>query len=447
MGEKEIADHVEIETDDTVDEFSSRTHIGPSYTHDVDARLPIEEGNFRLRLFRDRNEKEHLALVKGDVKDKEDVLCRVHSECLTGDLLGSLRCDCGPQLRESIRRISEEGEGVLIYLRQEGRGIGLVSKLKAYNLQDQGYDTVDANLLLGHKAEERDYGIAEFILRELGAQSIKLLSNNPDKINKLKRRGVVITERLPMHPRVNGENLRYLKTKVERMEHRIDIGTLSPNAPEREEVKRYVRRKISGNNPISVTLYMVQGLDGRTPVKGPAPYTRDEEEEHLLRKQLRDLHDAFLVDVESIKQNNMDLESNNSAPFIMDPVPSNEGDGSSIRIVRDDLDEDTGEDTIRVPFDMGRPDPDLLLKKIVKRGIDSIMVEGPPRFLSELLRKRRADVLVSTIVPYFFDDGTCAMEGLSDNPTGHIVSMNELNFKRIGEHMVYFGSPEWNGPR
>jgi len=173
---------------DLVTGLDSPVSIPDSIRHEVAARLPTKEGIFRIHVFRDPAGREHLALVKGDVRDRENVLTRVHSECMTGDLFGSLRCDCGPQLHHAMRMIDEEREGILIYLRQEGRGIGLAQKLKAYNLQDMGYDTVDANLVLGHRAEERDYTIARDIIETLGTLSIRLLSNNPDKVKKLTAR-------------------------------------------------------------------------------------------------------------------------------------------------------------------------------------------------------------------------------------------------------------------
>ena len=184
------------------------------------ARVPTAFGEFQLCLYSDHySDKEHLALVIGELAGKQNVLVRLHSECFTGDVLGSLRCDCGDQLHRAMSLIAEEGMGVLVYLRQEGRGIGLLDKLRAYNLQDEGYDTVDANLLLGHQADERDYTVAGLILRDLGVQSVRLLTNNPQKIESLKELGVSVTDRVPLNPRVTSENVAYLTTKAERMNH------------------------------------------------------------------------------------------------------------------------------------------------------------------------------------------------------------------------------------
>ena len=190
------------------------------------ARVPTAEGEFQLCLYdNNRDDKEHLVLVMGDVIGKEDVLVRVHSECFTGDVLHSRRCDCGAQLHDALRRIAEAGEGILIYLRQEGRGIGLLNKLRAYNLQDLGYDTVDANLILGHQADERDYTVAALILQDWGVRSINLMTNNPDKIERLCQLGVQVTARVPLQADVTPDNASYLRTKVERMNHLLMLGS------------------------------------------------------------------------------------------------------------------------------------------------------------------------------------------------------------------------------
>lgn len=192
------------------------------------ARIPTEYGEFRLCLYtNNQDDKEHLAVIMGDVSQKENVLVRVHSECFTGDVLGSLRCDCGDQLRRAMEIIAAEGRGVLIYLRQEGRGIGLLDKLRAYNLQDEGYDTVEANLALGHQADERDYTVAARILADLDVRSIQLLTNNPDKLIRLVELGVLVSARLPLEGTVHAENLHYLFTKAQRMNHLFDLGAFS----------------------------------------------------------------------------------------------------------------------------------------------------------------------------------------------------------------------------
>lgn len=193
------------------------------FARTVEAKLPTRYGNFRAIAYEDSLDgRDHLAIIKGDVRGKEDVLVRVHSECLTGDALGSLRCDCGEQLRKSMRSIEKKGRGIILYLRQEGRGIGLLNKVRAYHMQDQGIDTVAANVLLGFEPDERSYDGAAYILNDLGVKSVVLLTNNPDKIVQLKSLGVRVTGREPLRVKGNKVNSRYLGTKKRKMGHILD---------------------------------------------------------------------------------------------------------------------------------------------------------------------------------------------------------------------------------
>ncbi|TSA30185.1 MAG: bifunctional 3,4-dihydroxy-2-butanone-4-phosphate synthase/GTP cyclohydrolase II [Bacteroidetes bacterium] len=186
--------------------------------------LPTRYGNFRAYSYQSKlTGEDHLALVKGDITTEEPVLVRVHSECLTGDVFGSQRCDCGEQLDMAMRRISQEGRGVMLYMRQEGRGIGLVNKMKAYHLQDQGMDTVEANQALGLPADMRDYGIGAEILADLGIHQIRLLTNNPKKISGIEGFGLEIVERIPIEVKHNENNLLYLKTKRDKMGHMLSF--------------------------------------------------------------------------------------------------------------------------------------------------------------------------------------------------------------------------------
>jgi GTP cyclohydrolase II len=199
--------------------------IAPVIRRVAGANLPTRYGTFEVFVYDSAERKEHVALTLGMVDDGEPVLVRAHSECLTGDVFGSSRCDCGEQLDDSLRLLREEGRGVLLYLRQEGRGIGLVNKISAYALQEQGLDTVEANQALGLPEDARDYRVAAEMLLDLGVRQARLLTNNPAKVEGLGRHGVEVVERVPLRISTNPSNVGYLRTKRDKMGHLFPVAT------------------------------------------------------------------------------------------------------------------------------------------------------------------------------------------------------------------------------
>jgi 3,4-dihydroxy 2-butanone 4-phosphate synthase/GTP cyclohydrolase II len=420
--------------------------------HNVATRLPTADGSFFIHLFTDSHHKEHIALVKGDIYGADNVLTRVHSECMTGDLFGSLRCDCGPQLHHAMRMIEEEDMGIILYLRQEGRGIGLKEKLKTYNLQDQGLDTVDANIELGHRAEERKYDVAARMLEMLGVGSIRLLSNNPDKVKKLEKLGVSITDRVPIEPKVNIENLKYLTTKVEKMGHILDTRELHPFLPEIDDVIRFIRREKEQKQGIPfLTVMNIRTLNGRYPDLERSDAGEREMGIKILKERVANLHDALLLGPE-------DMETYRGFKDMIGPVrtvlifdPEGEVNLETSRDVHEELDlkflhtgkltsermtrlEEKGLEAYDISNGKGQLSIDSFLELFPSLKISTMITEGTNEISRFLIQRKLADILVQVVLPSF--DGK-ELRCLDSGP--------ELNSPRsvlMGDTTVYFSSQD-----
>ncbi len=425
------------------------------------ARIPTAMGEFQLCYYgNNHDDKEHVALIAGDVAGREDVLVRVHSECFTGDVLGSLRCDCGPQLHQALQMISEKGSGVIIYLRQEGRGIGLLDKLRAYNLQDEGYDTVEANLMLGHQADGRDYTIAALILQELNIASVHLLTNNPHKIDSLRQFGVDVTARIPLQTGVNRENMAYLQTKVSRMRHMLDLEPFSMpllHSEQQEAQKSEPPSSASRERPY-VTLSYAQSLDGSITARRGEPLAISGPESLEMTHRLRAGHDAILVGIGTLLADDPLLSvrlvaGSDPQPIIVDsrlrfPLHARLLQGSrspwiatteKAEINRQIALESAGARVLRLPSaENGQVDLQQLLQKLSELGINSLMVEGGAAIISSFLSARLVDRLVLTIAPMLVG-GLNAVEPHQEGSGSSLPRLFHTRYQRLGNDIVLLG--------
>lgn len=441
------------------------------------ARIPTADGEFTLSLYENSEDnKDHLALVYGEVASQEQVLVRVHSECFTGDVLGSLRCDCGEQLDASMRRVAEEGHGLIVYLRQEGRGIGLLNKLRAYNLQDEGYDTVEANRMLGHGADERDYTIAARILKDLGVLSVRLLTNNPDKIENLDDHGIEIVEREPLQPHVNRHNAEYLQTKVNRMRHLLDLGTTNgetranAHANSLRSLKARAERYYEKHDAPFVTLTYAQSLDGSIASESGAPLSISGNQSLDLTHHLRALHDGILVGIGTVLADDPRLnvrrkEGRHPVPIVLDsslrfpldarlldcegpaPLIFTAPDSPSDR--RDAL-ESGGATVVELPCDpTGGICLDSLLEALGERGLASVMVEGGSEVIAAFLRQQRVQRIIVTIAPMFvggqpaLDISPSGKNAHDSEPQSVFPRLDNVQQRWYGEDLVLEGDPVW----
>jgi GTP cyclohydrolase II len=438
------------------------------------ARIPTAEGEFHLVCYVDnRDHKEHLALVWGEVSGRQDVLVRLHSECFTGDVLGSRRCDCNEQLHLAMRRINEAGAGIVLYLRQEGRGIGLIDKLRAYNLQDLGYDTVEANLLLGHAEDEREYAAAARILKDLHVLSIRLLTNNPHKIESLKGLGITITERVPLEAPPQADNAGYLHTKANRMRHLLQLtrpAAASAFSQDEEltvldEVRSLLRaceaHRQSTGRPF-VTLSYAQSLDGSIADRPGHPLALSGSESMTMTHGLRASHEAILVGIGTVLADNPRLsvrlvDGADPQPVVVDsrlrfpPYASLLKSSRSPWIAtsaeadaeRQQALEAAGARVLRVPGSNGWVDLPNLLGHLGAMGISSLMVEGGAQIITSFLASRLVDQVVLTIAPLLVG-GLRVVDRPGYAPGRRLPRLKNLTYQQLGDDLVLRGEPDWD---
>ena len=428
-------------------------------TRDVSARIPTKEGDFSLVYYSNNtDDKEHVALVTGPLEGKSDVLVRIHSECFTGDVFGSRRCDCGNQLRQAMEKISEEGSGVIIYLRQEGRGIGLRDKLKAYNLQDEGYDTVDANIELGHQADERDYRVACLILEDLGVQSVKLLTNNSLKINALEKFGIDVSKREPIETIPNQDNIGYLSTKSKRMGHMLDLDTKAY----RGIPIPVVPQNMSALKSPFITLTYAQSIDGSIALDEGVPFSISGQQANAMTHALRSEHDGILVGIGTIISDDPDLtvrevEGVNPQPIILDtqlrfPINANllRNSGPPAWVFcgpdapydkRREL-EAAGLRGSPVSLDLeGKLDLKKIMKAVYSQGFRSIMVEGGRQVITQFILNELVDHVVITLTPSLLG----GLNAIGDiNKLGNFrPRLRNIGYEKLGDDFIVWGTPDW----
>ncbi|MFP3867377.1 MAG: GTP cyclohydrolase II RibA [Desulfobacteraceae bacterium] len=439
-------------------------------TRRVQARIPTEWGEFELILYEDNQDyKENLALVRGHIVGQKDVLVRVHSECFTGDVLGSQRCDCGAHLLRAMQVIAEAKAGVLVYLRPKGGGLALLKKLQAYHLQDQGLDTMAANLGLDHHPDERDFDIAALILKDLGVRSIRLLTTNPPKIERLENLGVGIMDRVPLESRTTLDNASYSGSRLEHRPH-MALPQSSANFCEDQSLGAKLQEiKSEGadnrrkkGRPL-VTLTYAQSLDGSIAARPGHPLTISCSQSRVFTHCLRAVHDAILVGIGTVLADNprltvrlvpgespqpvlLDsrlrfpsyahlLQDGNRRPWIATTAAAEPGR-------QDDL-ERQGALIFRLPVgSCGGIDLAALLAKLGEMGVNSLMVEGGAQVINSFISSYLVDQVIITVAPVLVG-GLRAFDSVSRLPYGKFPRLAEVTFHQMGEDLIVWGKPDW----
>src|SRR5438093_139561 len=423
----------------------------PADVSRADASLPTRWGDFRISVFR-FDGTEVVALARGELGAAEPVLVRLHSECLTGDVLGSLRCDCGDQLRASLAMIGAADRGVLLYLDHEGRGIGLFDKVRAYGLQDGGLDTVDANVELGLPIDARDYSAAASVLQELGIRSVRLMTNNPAKILGLEMHGVDVVERVPLETIPNEINAPYLRAKASRMGHLLDD---LPDPRRIEETTMPVGRPL-------VTVHYAQTIDGRIASRtGDSRYVSGDGSLRLAH-ELRAAHDAVLVGVGTVPGDHPQLTvrlapGGSPVRVIVDsllriPLDANvlTTKGARTIVATTSLASEEraaairalGAEVLRVKADAdGHVDLKDLLARLRDEGIRSVLVEGGRGIITAVLREHLVDRLTVCIAPKVIGEGIAAVGDLHIDKLCDAMTFDRSGFTASGGDVIFYGEP------
>lgn len=428
----------------------------------VKTRIPTGYGEFTLYLYSEHG-KEHLALVIGDVAGQAGVPVRVHSECLTGDVFGSRRCDCGDQLRHTLQYLGRSARGILVYLRQEGRGIGLRKKMEAYNLQDQGLDTVEANIQLGHQPDERDYGIAARILRDLGAGSIRLITNNPHKVDELKGHGIAVEARIPIEVGQHADNLGYLRSKAEKMAHLLTFRERTPEHHDLAFIEPLIDQLILAESTVDggpfVTLAYAQSLDGSIAMESQVPYALSSKPSLVLTHYLRAHHDALLVGVNTLLADDPRLnvrywEGEDPRAVIVDSQLRTPPDCRVLQqakkppiIVTTAAADPARRDTLtakgaEILLVEAEADGSVNLRETLKalrdRGLRTLMVEGGSKIICTFLKQKLVNYCVITITPKLIG-GFRAVDGSCRTGEQAPLILTDCQYHTLGSDLIAYG--------
>ncbi len=422
------------------------------------ASLPTRHGELRIHVFRLGDETEVVALVHGQVAGDDPVLVRVHSECLTGEALGSLRCDCGEQLEAGLEQVGRAERAVLLYLRHEGRGIGLFDKIRAYALQDGGLDTVDANVALGLPIDGRDYAAAAAVLHKLGVRRARVLTNNPAKLRALAEHGIEVLERVPIEALPNAVNLSYLRTKARRMGHLLDGEPFVSSAPGRN----------GHHTRPAVTVHYAQTIDGRIAARTGDAHWVSGESSLRLAHELRASHHAVMVGIGTVLADDPRLtvrlvEGRSPIRVIVDSklrvpiVASVLADRSTRTIVatapnapeeRARAIRAAGGEVLRAHADdRGAVDLTDLVRRLRGLGIGSLLIEGGRGIITSALRDHLVDRLVVCIAPKVIGEGVDAVGDLHIDYLRQALTFSRARFVTCGEDLIFYGEPQWEAAR